>query len=842
MTHWGIQAHNGPVIGLLAAAAVGSAALTPTVPTSKPISAPIVSFVENLGQWHPEAKYMHRGSGFNAWITDRGMVIDQYRFQPIDTVETADGGEHVRYGRSSHAFKVTFESASNTSSASGSKVGEGVQNYYDGGLAFTGVRQFGEVNVSDIAPGASARYYLDAGQPRYDVILAPGADANAIRMRYEGVQNLRVEADGSLAFDTSFGTVREANLLAYQRVGNKIQPVQSTFVVNGDTVSFRVGAYDRSKQLIIDPQVLVRSSYVTGSGADVIRKVKVFNGDIMTATSTASANFPTSTGAAYSTNNGTDIALSRFGGESTANVAYPAYTLKYSTYINIAGTQGPTGFPDVGSNIGFDVHTNGSPVFTFATSGVGPYPLNGTAGVTIQTAPYDNSASGSDAYVGVLEPQHGKVYSGTLFGGTLNESPWSLDVSSSGNIVIGGNSTSTDYPLIGDQTLPNFDASSDGFVAVLNFKLTAVPMSMLIGRGQTDTIRAVMFTPQGDVIAGGTTEIPTTDAFPGSTGRYDSFRSGTRDGFLARINLDGGINYSTLIGSNNGNETLQDIGMDNTGDVYAVGYTFGATASVNSGDVAFPTTGAVDATYDGSGTREPYIIRMNGSFTRKVACTLFGSALAESIEGLIVRPNGQVVVGGYITRTTAGSVPVTSDQLTPAAVGTVEGFVARLNSGFTVLQHGTMIGGTGNDYVYGIAVGNDLGNVVAVGNTASLNFPIVNGYQTTGDASAGFIAELGYYSDPSALILDRTVAKGGYHNPTMTTVLNIPVQLAGGQLAYFASTNPAVASPAISSFLMPQGTSLYPVLVNTNAVVSPTPVTLSVTSSGTTRSVVLTVY
>jgi len=827
---------------MLAVAAVGSLATTPTSVSSTPKISPTVSFVENLGQWHPEARFLHRGRGYNAWITDRGLVIDQYRFQPVSSELDEDGDEVFRYRRDSHAVKVTFDSAAPYSRATGANLAEGVQNYYAGGQAFLGAKNFGEVKVSDVAPGVSARYYLDAGTPRYDLILSPGADVNSVRMRYEGVENLRVERDGALAFETTYGTVREDNLLAYQRIADKVVAVPSRFHVSGDTVTFRVGSYDKTKPLIIDPQVLVRSTYLNGGGADYVRRVAVFNGDIFTATSTASTDFPTSTGAAYGTASGTDVAISRFGAASTAASAYPAYNLKYSTYISIAGSQGPTGIPDVANNIGFDVHTNGSPVFTFTTTGTGPYPLNGTAGVTVTTPPVDSTIAMSEAYVGVLEPQFGKIYAGTLYGGSGNESPWSLDVSSTGNIVIAGNSSSADYPLIGSKVAPNFDASSDGFIAVLNFKLTAAPMSCLVGAGQTDTIRAVKFTPQGDILAGGTTEIPTTEVFPGSANRYDSFRSGTRDGFLARVNLDGGINYSSLIGSNNGNETLQDVGFDSSGDLYAIGYTFGSQATVNSGTVDFPTTGAVDSVYDGSGTREPYIIRMNGSLTRKVACTLFGSALSEGLESLVVRPNGQVVVGGYITRTSAGSVPTTADALTPPAVGSVDGFVARLNSGFTVLQHSTMFGGSGNDYINGIAIANDLSNVVAVGHTTSTDLPIVKGFQSTGDALSGFIAEIGYYSDPRALLVDRTVNKGGYHNPVMTTVLNIPVQAAGGQFASFASTNSAVATPSIASATIPQGTQLFPVTVNTSAVLAPTPVTLSVTSSGTTRTVQITVY
>src|SRR4051812_24421964 len=38
-------------------------------------------FVENRGQWNPQARYLARLGGMNVWITDHGMTYDFYRIE-----------------------------------------------------------------------------------------------------------------------------------------------------------------------------------------------------------------------------------------------------------------------------------------------------------------------------------------------------------------------------------------------------------------------------------------------------------------------------------------------------------------------------------------------------------------------------------------------------------------------------------------------------------------------------------------------------------------------------------------------------------------------------------------
>ena len=130
------------------------------------------------------------------------------------------------------------------------------------------MRLFAEARIDGLYDGIDAIFYLDDGRPRYDLIVAAGADPPQVRMKIEGSNGVSLGADGSLAIATTMGVLEQRGLYAYQEIGGERQQVACRFVVSRDQrVSFAMGSYDRTRPLVIDP--LVYSTYLGGN--DTIR-------------------------------------------------------------------------------------------------------------------------------------------------------------------------------------------------------------------------------------------------------------------------------------------------------------------------------------------------------------------------------------------------------------------------------------------------------------------------------------------------------------------------------------------------------------------------------------------
>ncbi len=694
----------------------------PSVPTAidalrfDAVSGP-VSFEQNRGQWGPGALFKVQAGAYDAFLTATGMTVVLSQPLADDASETlatpgARLGGHEPSGMTDHvAIAMTFEGASRPSAVLPQERQAQHSNYLIGDRSdwVTDVAHFGRVLATDVYPGIDVAWYgTPNGQVEYDFLLDPGADAGAIRLRFDGADSIRLD-DGELVLGTALGPLVQHPPRTYQPVeGGPAVPVASGFVLDADgTVRFQVGAHDPRLPLVIDPLLTHYSTFVGGSAPFGVNSMAVDGtGNAYALGSTTSTSFPTTTGA-YQTAaaGGNDAALLKLNAQGTG--------LVYATYLGGSGG-------DTGSNV--QVDSSGQAYVSGRTDSTN-FPV--TAGA-YQTA----KAGLIDAYVTKLNAAgNGLLYS-TYLGGTADEfrtqgvqyGGGCLQVDAAGNAFLAGVTASTNFPTtVGAYQTAYAGGGSDFFIAKLNAAGTGLAYSTYLGGTSHDYAKddCIAVDASGNAYLGGFTE--STD-LPITSGAYQSTRSGTTDIYVAKLNAAGSaLSYATYLGGG-GLEQAWAIDVDSSGNAYVGGYA-GATGN------SFPTTaGVVDATM--SGTSEATLTKLNPTGTGLAFSTFVGGSGSDSLNDLDVDSSGRTHLVAYTTST---DIATTSGAFQTSSG---DGFYALLAAGAGSLVYATYAGGSSGAVEEVVALSAE----AFVGGYASTDFQTTSGaYQTSASAATGFL-------------------------------------------------------------------------------------------------------
>jgi len=207
--------------------------------------------------------------------------------------------------------------------------------------------------------------------------------------------------------------------------------------------------------------------------------------------------------------------------------------------------------------------------------------------------------------------------------------------------------------------------------------------------------------------------------------------------------IDPVLVYSTYLGGNS-RDNAESIAVDALGSVYVTGATFSSDFPTTSGafqrTIAPSTFAAVVTKFSPDGSALLYSTYLGGADS-------FGTHIA-------VDSAGHAYVVGY---TTSSGFPTTPGALQTTFRGGVKGFVTRLNPAGSALEYSTLLGGSVNDYAWGIAVDGQ-GNAYITGSTTSLDFPTTPGALQTKSASweDAFVTKL----SPAGALLYSTYLGG----------------------------------------------------------------------------------
>lgn len=790
MSHWKPVTYCAATGFLMLAMVAGAAAQGRRgVPKAQPLGRKIdavaaygrlpLAFEANRGQTDPRVRFLARGPGYTLFLTSPDAVLA------------------LAAGANSPALRMRLVGAA-AAAAHGRKRLAGTTNYYlgDDPRAWrTGIPNYGEIDYDNLYPGIGLRYYGTQGRLESDFIVAPGADPGQIRLALDGAESYRITAGGDLRITlkpASAGVVTLGRPRVYQSIGGRRRALPGGFRLVGREVRLQVGAYDRSRPLIIDPTL----SYSYGA-----------SGGYATLVGPTGQNFGPYLPSLFVDGAGQAVIVGltqvpSFPSTTVATPPFPspgAYSV-YVTKLNAMGT-GVVFTEFLGG-------TSGEQSAVAAADGNGDIYIGGVTYSSDFPAPNGMVTAPPSTTPGYLVKVNatGQVQWATYLGGTM--SIYALATDANANVYVGGSDTPSDVTLVNplQSTCTSGTTCNDGFVEEIAANGKAVLYGTAFGGSYTTQVNAVTVDAGGDIYLGGITksgDLPTTSnalqpqcpGGPVGTPPQCGVGAGDFVGWAAELNpAIQGVNqllFSTYLGGSlvhSSRVAALAIDKNSPPNLYVLGTDM----------CCLPTTpGVFQPFYGWNGAlnpgfaAEPFVLKLPTAAPNAPAYWTYLSGTGTTSDApaaIAVDAAGDAWIAGT---TFSADYPTLNGPI-PAFPGIENtGFVSELSPSGSDVLYSTFLGGSETDYASGLALGSD-GSVYVAGATDSSDFPTTVGvFGTTSctgapcslpDGYEAYIAKLAAQPAPTAPVVSFTF-QGSPVGP------KAPISLSGFQ---FVTQHPVV--------------------------------------------------
>lgn len=668
-----------------------------------------LAFEQNQGQTNSDVDYFARGRSYAMFLTRGGATMTL----------TKPGSDR------SDVLRMNLAGANAVSVVTPESQLPGKVNYLTGDSSQwkTGIAQFARVRYQGVYPGVDLVYYGSQGQLEYDFVVQPGASADRVAFQMEGTTGIRVAADGELRLQLANGEVRWKRPEAYQVINGRRRAVAAEYAVVGNAVAFRLGEYDHSHPLVIDP-MLVFGTYLGGADTSMGDAIAVDSAhNVYIAGVANSSQYPVTENAYDKVHKGNQDAF-------LTKLSADGKSLIYSTYLG--GSDNDSANTLAVDSAG-EVYVGGGTLSSDFPVTSGAYHLNGGVNGTGFITKLNSTGSGL-------------IYSAEIGAATVR----SIAIDSQGNAYVTGGVFGTFHTTAGayktqitNTNCPN--VSGESYVFKMNPSGSAPVYSTYI----SDCEQAY-----GIALLNGNAYITgQTDHFhPVTTGAFQPNFGGYIDAFITELNTAGSaLVYSTYMGGSLG-DYGNGIVVDASGNATIAGYT---------GSSNYPVANAFQSKPPNTNTSAT-VTKINATGTALVYSTYLGGSNDDFANGIAQDSSGNVYVTGqassadFPTRNAFQGICGVSNFTTcyPSA------FVSEFNSGGGFVA--STYYGPPTSWADGMAIAADsLGNAYITG-YAGLNLPTLNAYESTtnGDSGTVFAAKVNMNGQTGCTNLrqNRTVA------------------------------------------------------------------------------------
>jgi uncharacterized protein (TIGR03437 family) len=628
------------------------------------------TFELNQGQTDPRVQYLARGNGHTLFLTNNGAVM-----------------RLKRAGESARTLRMTLQGGHEPAGIDALDASPTRSNYFvgkDGAQWRRDVPHFSRVRYRSVYKGIDLVYHSSEGQLEYDFVVAPGAAAEGIAIRFDGADQIRVNRAGELELALGGRTLVHRQPVAYQEVAGQRRMVPAAYEVRDGAAGFRLGAYDHELPLVIDP-VVVYSTYIGGNLGEMVNAVAVDkDGNTYLTGETNSIDFPVV---------GTPI-------------MQPRYSLSYSFVVKVNAAGNKILFS---SYIGGSSNTRGLAIAVDSDANVYLGGVTGARDFPLANPTQNNQPGLNIGYVMKLNPQGDKLLFSTYIGGERNDRVDALAIDGQGSIYVTGYASSTTLPVV-NAFQPKIGGSSDGLVAKFAAPNYRLAYCSYLGGVGVDEPYGIAVDSSGSAFVTGYTWSPNL----ATTGAYQTKMLSSGDGFLLKVRPAGDtLAFYTYLGGAN-EDHPQALALDNSGNPVIVGSTSSKNYPVSANAIQKELKGYEDVfltKLDANGTSMVYSTYLGGTQPT-------GSHYLEEARGVAVDRQGNMVVTGV---TNSSDFPrVRSLQ---AFGGGTDAFLFALDPAGDKILYSTPIGGAKDEVAHGLAI-DPSGAVYVGGHSLSADFPL----------------------------------------------------------------------------------------------------------------------
>jgi hypothetical protein len=579
----------------------------------------------------------------------------------------------------------------------------------------TDIATYNEVNIGEIYEGIDLRLKAFGKNVEKIFTVKPEADVKSIQLELEGARSFKTNEKAELEVETELGALTFTKPIAYQQINGKKHEVNVAYNLQDSELraqssalnyGFKVGDYDKSVPLVIDPG-LSFYTFIGSNDNDTGKGIAVDNSGNIYVTGSTPSNSP-------------DGCVDAFVAKLDANGS-PIYF----TYLGGHGNCLVSGI-DEGLGIAvYETNVDGNKI-------VFPY-VTGYTNSSDFPSSINKITKGKDAFLAKLD-NNGNIACSRYLGGSADDEGKAIAVDSKGNAYVTGYTKAQNFP-----TLNPYKKNNAGVVDTFVTKLLPdlnLCFSTYLGGSSEDYGDGIAVDSCGKIYVTGFTN--STKNFPISSNAIQKTNAGSWDAFVTKLKPSNcnvntcsySLDYSTYLGWG-GIDQGHGIAVDDSNQhIYITGETALVGEVVSDAFVAKFNFDLSTSNY----TLDPPV-KLGGTDDDKG----FGIAVVDSTRNI------------YVTGTTASTdFPLAGHpyKSTKSANEGVDAFFAKFDSDLT-LSYSTYLGGIRTDEANCIAISSN-GNVwsaYVTGRSNSDTFPPLGSLEEKKDGYDVFVAKFSNDSD-----------------------------------------------------------------------------------------------
>ncbi|MHA1961191.1 MAG: hypothetical protein ACW99U_13260 [Candidatus Thorarchaeota archaeon] len=325
---------------------------------------------------------------------------------------------------------------------------------------------------------------------------------------------------------------------------------------------------------------------------------------------------------------------------------------------------------------------------------------------------------GGDGFVAKFGSNDELLWS-TYFGGSANDRALSAGVDEEGNIMVIGHTASTDFPILNAYQETYGGGDSDAWYAGFDDAGNLLFSTYFGGTG-ADWFNGMGMDLDGNGVGlGGTSSSNLSMSQNAVQGSY----SGDTDALIVKFNEDSlAPVYSTYLGGAGGMDHVIAADFDESGNMVLVGI---------SASNYTATAGAFQEDFKG-GDGDVLVAEISADGESLAFATLLGGTEWDFGGRIAFDSNGDIIVSGY---SYSSDFPVQDPYQAAMADDTADAFVAKLHRSGSSLVFSTFCGGNDDEHAYGMAVLDD-DSIIISGWTFSTDYPTLSPIQETNAGSS----------------------------------------------------------------------------------------------------------